>query len=80
MSLIARSGGARHEFTFTGGVARNEAAVRALRTLIHENYGEVSINISPDSIYTGALGAALFARQKWLACNGSDLPLAKEAS
>ncbi|MEE8412397.1 MAG: BadF/BadG/BcrA/BcrD ATPase family protein, partial [Acidobacteriota bacterium] len=38
MSLIARSGGARHEFTFTGGVARNEAAVRALRTLIHENY------------------------------------------
>jgi len=67
MSLIARSGGVTDEFTFTGGVARNEAAVRALRTLIHENYGEVSINISPDSIYTGALGAALFARREWLA-------------
>ncbi len=66
MSLIARSGGVKNEFTFTGGVARNEAAVRALRDLVHENYGEVAINISPDSIYTGALGAALFARREWL--------------
>ena len=59
MSLLARSGGVQDEFTFTGGVAKNEAAVRALRQLIRENYGEVRINISPDSIYTGALGAAL---------------------
>jgi len=51
------------EFTFTGGVARNEAATSALRKLIEENYGERTINISPDSIYTGALGAALFARR-----------------
>jgi benzoyl-CoA reductase subunit A len=28
-----------------------------------ENYGEMTINISPDSIYTGALGAALFAKR-----------------
>ena len=34
------------------------------KTLIAENYGERTINISPDSIYTGALGAALFARQE----------------
>lgn len=61
MSLLARSGGVSEEFTFTGGVARNEAAVRALRQLVGENYGERTINISPDSIYTGALGAALFA-------------------
>ncbi|UCF68253.1 MAG: benzoyl-CoA reductase subunit A [Acidobacteriota bacterium] len=61
MSLLARSGGVFNEFTFTGGVARNEAAVGALRELIHENYGEITINISPESIYTGALGAALFA-------------------
>ena len=61
MSLVARSGGVFEEFTFTGGVARNEAAVRALRQLVAENYGERTINISPDSIYTGALGAALFA-------------------
>jgi benzoyl-CoA reductase subunit A len=63
MSLIARSGGITNEFTFTGGVARNPAAVRALRTLLGENYGEMTINISDDSIYTGALGAALFAHR-----------------
>jgi len=61
MSLLARSGGVADEFTFTGGVARNQAAVAALEQLIGENYGKVTINISPDSIYTGALGAALFA-------------------
>jgi len=61
MSLLARSGGVRDEFTFTGGVAKNPAAVDALRRLLQENYGETTINISDDSIYTGALGAALFA-------------------
>jgi benzoyl-CoA reductase subunit A len=61
MSLLARSGGISDEFTFTGGVAKNPAAVRALRQLVLENYGERTINISADSIYTGALGAALFA-------------------
>jgi benzoyl-CoA reductase subunit A len=61
MSLLARSGGVSDEFTFTGGVARNAAAVAALRDLVRENYGERTLNISPDSIYTGALGAALFA-------------------
>jgi benzoyl-CoA reductase subunit A len=61
LSLLARSGGVMEEFTFTGGVAKNPAAVRALRELVQENYGERTFNISPDSIYTGALGAALFA-------------------
>ncbi|MDO8681390.1 MAG: BadF/BadG/BcrA/BcrD ATPase family protein [Acidobacteriota bacterium] len=61
MSLLARSGGVKDEFTFTGGVARNQAAVAALRTLVEENYGARTVNISEDSIYTGALGAALFA-------------------
>jgi benzoyl-CoA reductase subunit A len=61
MSLIARSGGISNEFTFTGGVAKNPAAVRALRGLLAEHYGDLDINISDDSIYTGALGAALFA-------------------
>jgi len=63
MSIISRSGGVRDQFTFTGGVAKNEAAVKELRQLIRENYGEVTININPDSIYTGALGAAAFARR-----------------
>jgi benzoyl-CoA reductase subunit A len=61
MSLLARSGGVKNEFTFTGGVAKNPAAVSALRALLAENYGALTINISDDSIYTGALGAALFA-------------------
>jgi benzoyl-CoA reductase subunit A len=61
MSILSRSGGVSDEFTFTGGVAKNEAAVTALKSLIKENYGEVTINIDPESIYTGALGAATFA-------------------
>jgi len=61
MSILARSGGIRDQFTFTGGVAKNEAAVKALMALVKENYGEVTLNINPDSIYTGALGGATFA-------------------
>jgi benzoyl-CoA reductase subunit A len=61
MSILARSGGIRNEFTFTGGVAKNEAAVKSLTQLVRENYGEMTLNINPDSIYTGALGAATFA-------------------
>jgi len=63
MSLLARSGGINDQFTFTGGVAKNPAAVAALEELVRENYGERVLNISADSIYTGALGAALFARR-----------------
>ena len=61
MSILARSGGIRNEFTFTGGVAKNEAAVKALDELVEENYGKLTLNIDPDSIYTGALGGATFA-------------------
>jgi benzoyl-CoA reductase subunit A len=63
MSILSRSGGIHDQFTFTGGVAKNEAAVRELRKLVKENYGDVTINIHPDSIYTGALGAAAFAQR-----------------
>jgi len=63
MSILSRSGGIRDQFTFTGGVAKNEAAVAVLQELAYENYGEVTMNVNPDSIYTGALGAATFARR-----------------
>ena len=63
MSLLARSGGVNDEFTFTGGVANNPAAVAALEMLVEDNYGSRTLNISADSIYTGAIGAALFARR-----------------
>ncbi|MCB1312608.1 MAG: benzoyl-CoA reductase subunit A [Sedimentitalea sp.] len=63
ISILSRSGGVADQMTFTGGVAKNEAAVRELKKLIAENYGDVTININPDSIYTGALGGAEFARR-----------------
>ncbi|HSL22060.1 MAG TPA: BadF/BadG/BcrA/BcrD ATPase family protein [Vicinamibacterales bacterium] len=62
MSLLARSGGVRDEFTFTGGVCRNEMATSVLHDLVEEHYGrDVTVNIHPESIYMGARGAALFA-------------------
>ena len=63
MSIVSRSGGIQDQFTFTGGVANNQAAVKELRKLVDENYGAVTINVDPASIYTGALGAATFARR-----------------
>jgi len=63
LALLSRSGGVFDEFTWTGGVAKNQAAVSALADLIEENYGARKMNIASDSIYTGALGAATFARR-----------------
>lgn len=64
LSLLARSGGVFEEFTFTGGVANNAAAVGSLRQLVQESYGNRVLNVSSDSIYTGALGAALHAMRR----------------
>lgn len=64
MSLLARSGGVRNEFTFTGGVARNQAVLKYVSDLVHKNYGdELVINVHTDSIFMGAFGGALFARR-----------------
>ena len=64
MSLIARSGGVRNEFTFTGGVARNQAVLRYITEMVHDSYGkDLTINIHTDSIFMGALGGAMFARR-----------------
>ncbi|MDP6385106.1 MAG: BadF/BadG/BcrA/BcrD ATPase family protein [Planctomycetota bacterium] len=75
--LLARSGGVFKEFTFTGGVANNTAAVAVLRTLVKENYDIDEINISPGSIYTGALGGALFA---WREDHGLKTPQLMQAT
>lgn len=63
-ALLARSGGVRNEFTFTGGVARNPAVVKYVRQLVQRHYGELTINEHPDSIFMGALGAALFSSRR----------------
>ena len=61
MSLLARSGGIDDEFTFTGGVCKNPMATKLLAELVGEHYDEsITLNIHPDSIFMGALGAALF--------------------
>jgi len=63
MSLIARSGGVREEFTFTGGVARNQAVLKYVRQMVTDSYGDITMNIHSDSIFMGALGGAMFARR-----------------
>ena len=77
MSLLARSGGVYNEFTFTGGVARNQAVVKHLTNLVVSNYGEkITINIHTDSIFMGAMGGAMFARRNLKA----NLPINKKNS
>jgi len=75
-SLLARSGGVREEFTFTGGVAKNVAVVQYTRDMVRKNYGERTMNVHPDSIYMGALGAALFALRS---ARGEKIPPPGEA-
>jgi benzoyl-CoA reductase subunit A len=75
MSLLARSGGISDEFTFTGGVCNNGMAVKVLRQLVAENYDpSTTLNIHPDSIYMGALGAALFGLDDARAGRVAPLP------
>ena len=75
MSLLARSGGIDDEFTFTGGVCKNPMATKMLAQLVEENYDAgITLNAHPDSIYMGALGAALFGLDDVEAGRPSTLP------
>ncbi len=53
---LVRRVGVERQVTFTGGVARNIGMVRALEKKL-----DTPLNISPDSQFIGAIGAALFA-------------------
>jgi predicted CoA-substrate-specific enzyme activase len=59
---LLRRVGIESEVTFTGGVARNQAMVAAL----NERLG-LEVNVSEESHFMGALGAALFALDHILA-------------
>jgi predicted CoA-substrate-specific enzyme activase len=59
---LMRRVGVESEITFTGGVTRNVAMVKALE----EKLG-MKVNVSKDAHYIGALGAALFALDTILA-------------
>ncbi|MDH3733390.1 MAG: acyl-CoA dehydratase activase [Gemmatimonadota bacterium] len=56
---LLRRVGIEGEITFTGGVTRNEAMVKVLEGVI-----EAPLNVSEESHYMGALGAALFALER----------------
>ncbi len=53
---LLRRTGINGEITFTGGVAKNPGMIKALEEAL-----EKPLNVSDDSHYMGALGAALFA-------------------
>jgi (R)-2-hydroxyacyl-CoA dehydratese activating ATPase len=61
---LARRVGIESEVTFTGGVSRNIAIVKLL-----EQAAGMTVNVSPDGHFCGALGAALFARDRAFAQN-----------
>jgi activator of 2-hydroxyglutaryl-CoA dehydratase len=58
ISLLRRVG-IEGEITFTGGVTKNEAMVTVLNDMLHTH-----LNVSEESHYMGALGAALFALER----------------
>jgi predicted CoA-substrate-specific enzyme activase len=58
VSLVRRVGMNR-EVTFTGGVSRNKGMVQALTEAL-----ETPLNVSEESQYMGAIGAALFAMER----------------
>jgi predicted CoA-substrate-specific enzyme activase len=66
ISLLRRTG-IEPEITFTGGVSRNTAMVQLLEELT-----ECPINVSEESHYCGAIGAALFALDRALAEAAAD--------
>jgi predicted CoA-substrate-specific enzyme activase len=66
MGLMRRVG-VEPEVTFTGGVARNVGMITALNSLLG-----FEVNVSEESHYMGALGAALFAMDRIL---GSRVPV-----
>ncbi|GIX49359.1 MAG: hypothetical protein KatS3mg131_3570 [Candidatus Tectimicrobiota bacterium] len=59
---LLRRVGIEAEVTFTGGVARNQAMVQVLQQQLG-----LPLNVSDDSHFMGALGAALFALDHILA-------------
>ena len=58
-AALLRRVGIEDEVTFTGGVTRNSAMIKALETALGRK-----LNISAESHFMGALGAALFAHDQ----------------
>jgi predicted CoA-substrate-specific enzyme activase len=71
---LMRRVGIEPEVTFTGGVTKNIGMVRALEAALGH-----AVNVSDDSHYMGALGAALFALER-ITVAGLPQPSASERS
>ena len=69
---LLRRVGIDPEVTFTGGVAKNIGMIDALNRGMN-----LKVNVSPDSHFMGALGAALFAMDH---IRASRVPLAQEVA
>ncbi len=65
---LLRRVGVTDQVTFTGGVARNPAMIAALESRL-----DLKLNVSEESHFMGAIGAALFALDRILA---SRIPVA----
>ncbi len=72
VSLVRRVG-IEEEITFTGGVARNVGMARTLEAVLGR-----TLNVSPESHFMGALGAAIFALERAEA--KAEVPASPEAS
>ena len=56
-------------------LAQHQELTETLKDLVRENYGDaIQLNIHTDSIYMGALGAAMFALDDWRAGKPSLMP------
>ena len=55
------------DFAITGGIAKNPGMVAKLK----EKVGMIPVSLAPDPQIAGALGAALFARERYLKKQGS---------
>jgi activator of 2-hydroxyglutaryl-CoA dehydratase len=72
---LMRRVGIEPEVTFTGGVTRNIGMVKALEAALGH-----PVNVSDDSHYMGALGAALFALDRITAARETAHASAREVS
>ncbi len=72
---LVRRVGMENEITFTGGVARNVGMVKALEKKL-----EIELNVSEESQYIGAIGAALFGLDHVMASSGDKVDVGAEST
>ncbi|MFQ5501144.1 MAG: acyl-CoA dehydratase activase [Phycisphaerae bacterium] len=72
---LVRRVGMENEITFTGGVARNVGMVKALEKKL-----EIELNVSDESQFIGAIGAALFGLDHVMAATVDKVDVGAEST